>query len=300
MIKKFNNNKSLLLLTIPGLICVFIWGYVPLYGAIIAFKDFQYNLGILGSPWVGFKNFEFFFQSPDLWRITRNTVGYAILFLGLKVICGMSIALLLFEIRNKSALKYYQTTMLLPNFLSWVIVGFISYIMLNPSLGILNQFLGSIGLKSVDWYSERAYWPFIISFFQVWKNIGMDCILYYAALTGVDASLFEAATVDGANKWQQTIKITIPMLLSITFIMVILGMGNIFRGDFGLFYQIPRDIGTLYPVTDVIDTYVFRGLQKGSMSMTSAIGLFQSFVGFVFIVGANLLVKKIDSDKSLF
>lgn len=293
-------NLELFILTLPAIIYIFILNYIPMFGVIIAFKDFKYNKGVFGSEWNGLKNFDFFFKSQDAFRITRNTVLYGIAFLVLGIICAMIIALMLFEIRKKAALKAYQTIMILPNFLSWVIIAYIAYILLNPTLGVINQIIGFFGGEGPDWYSNPAYWPFILTAFNIWKGIGMNSIMYYAALMGIDDSLFEAATIDGANKMQQIIHISIPALVPIATILMILGIGGIIRGDFGLFYQLPRDIGTLYPTTDIIDTYVFRGLRTGDLSITTAVGFFQSFVGLALVLGTNAIVKKINPDHAMF
>ncbi len=291
---------ELLLLALPALIYYFIMNYIPMFGIIIAFKDYKYNEGIFGSEWCGFNNFKFFFESQDAWRITRNTVGYGILFIVMGVICGVAIALLLFEIRKKIALKTYQTLMILPNFLSWVIVSYITYILLNPVLGVVNRVFDVLHIPTQDWYSDPKYWPFILTYSQVWKTVGMNSIMYYAALMAVDESLFEAASLDGANKWQQIRHISIPSLLPLVTILIINNMGSIFRGDFGLFYQVPRDIGALYPATDIIDTYVYRGLRTGDVGITSAVGFFQSFVGLFMVVGANAVIRKIAPENAMF
>jgi putative aldouronate transport system permease protein len=271
-----------------------------MFGAVIAFKDYKYDLGILGSKWVGFKNFEFFFQSSDAWRITRNTVGYGMTFIILGIISAVIVALLLFEIKNKLALKFYQTSMILPHFVSWVIIGFISYSLLNPVSGILNQILKTLNLAPIEWYSEPKYWPFILTLFNIWKGVGMGSVVYYAALMGVDHHLYEAAEIDGATKMQQTWHISIPALIPVMTILSIMSFGNIFRGDFGLFYQLSRDVGTLYPTTDILDTFVYRGLRTGDLGATAAVGFFQSFVGLVMVLFVNGVVKKIKSENSLF
>lgn len=299
-IRGFSGNWELMLLALPALIYYFVMNYIPMFGIVIAFKDYKYNKGILGSKWCGFNNFKFFFESQDAWRITRNTVGYGILFIIAGVICGVLIALLLFEIRKKSALKIYQTVMILPNFLSWVIVSYITYILLNPVLGVVNRTLIALNLPVQDWYSDPKYWPFILTYSQVWKTVGMNSIMYYAALMSVDDSLFEAASLDGANKLQKIWHISIPSLLPLITIMIINNMGTIFRGDFGLFYQIPRDIGALYPTTDIIDTYVYRGLRTGDVGITSAVGFFQSFVGLFMVVGTNAVIRKIAPENAMF
>ena len=293
-------HYELLLLALPALIYYFIMNYIPMFGIIIAFKDYKYNEGIFGSEWCGFNNFRFFFESQDAWRITRNTVGYGIIFIITGVVCGVAIALLLFEIRKKIALKTYQTVMILPNFLSWVIVSYITYILLNPALGVVNRVLEMLHIPAQDWYSDPKYWPFILTYSQTWKTVGMNSIMYYAALMAVDESLFEAASLDGANKWQQIRHISIPSLLPLVTILIINNMGSIFRGDFGLFYQVPRDVGALYPATDIIDTYVYRGLRTGDVGITSAVGFFQSFVGLFMVVGTNAVIRKIEPENAMF
>lgn len=293
-------HYELLLLALPALIYYFIMNYIPMFGIIIAFKDYKYNEGIFGSEWCGFNNFRFFFESQDAWRITRNTVGYGIIFIITGVVCGVAIALLLFEIRKKIALKTYQTVMILPNFLSWVIVSYITYILLNPALGVVNRVLEMLHIPAQDWYSDPKYWPFILTYSQTWKTVGMNSIMYYAALMAVDESLFEAASLDGANKWQQIRHISIPSLLPLVTILIINNMGSIFRGDFGLFYQVPRDVGALYPATDIIDTYVYRGLRTGDVGITSAVGFFQSFVGLFMVVGTNAVIRKIAPENAMF
>lgn len=297
----FKDNFELSILLIPGILFFLIFSYFPMVGVIIAFKDYRNNLGIFGSKWVGFENFKFFFTSQDAWRITRNTVGYGLLFLILGIITSVTIAILLYEVKKKYLLKFYQTSMILPHFLSWVIVGYITYILLEPNLGILNQILEFFGFEGKDWYSEPSYWVWILPIVNVWKTVGMNCIMYYAALMGVDSQLYEAATIDGASKWKQTWCITIPSLIPLMTILTILHIGNIIKGDFGLFYTIPRDIGILYPTTDIIDTYVYRGIRLGDdIGMTGAVSLFQSVVGFFLVVTTNLIVKKISPENSLF
>lgn len=294
------DNMSLLLLALPAILYFIVFSYLPMIGVILAFKNYNYAGGIFGSPWNGLKNFEFFFKSQDAFRITRNTLLYSGSFIVIGAVSSVAIALLLYEIRNKVALKVYQTSMILPRFLSWVIVAYMSYTVLNPVLGIANQVLKAVGMEPANWYSEPKYWPYILTIIHIWKVIGLDCIFYYSALLGIDQELFEAAKIDGANRWQQTLYISIPSLFSLMTILIILALGGIFRGDFGLFYQLPRDIGVLYPTTDIVDTYVFRGLRQGTVGVTTAIGLFQSVVGFIMIMGTNAVVRKVKPENALF
>ncbi|MBE7059237.1 MAG: sugar ABC transporter permease [Ruminococcaceae bacterium] len=297
----FKDNLELSLLLIPGIILLITFAYIPMLGIIIAFKDYRNNLGIFGSKWVGFKNFKFFFSSQDAWRIGRNTVGYGLMFIITGIIVSVFVAILLYEIKNRIALKFYQTTMILPHFLSWVIVGYITYILLEPNMGVINRIIQNFGGEGKQWYSTPKYWVGILPIVNLWKNVGLKCIMYYAALMGIDDQLFEAAEIDGANRFQQILHITLPSLIPIMTILTILDVGNIIKGDFGLFYTIPRDIGLLYPTTDIIDTYVYRGLRTGDdIGITTAVGLFQSVVGLIMVVGTNKIVKKISPENSLF
>lgn len=299
--KDFKDNAELSVMLIPGLVLLFVFSYIPMVGIIIAFKDYRNNLGIFGSAWNGFENFKFFFQSQDAWRIFRNTIGYGLLFIITTLIAAVFVAILLYEVKRKIALKFYQTSMILPHFLSWVIVGYITYMLLEPNMGVINQIIRFFGGDGVQWYSEPKYWPIILPIVNLWKNIGLKMVMYYAALMGIDEELFEAAQIDGANRFKQIIYITIPSLVPLMTILTILDVGNIIRGDFGLFYNIPRDVGLLYPTTDIIDTYLYRGLRTGDdIGITTAVGLFQSVIGFIMVVGTNLIVKKVAPDNSLF
>ena len=299
--KDFRDNAELSALMIPGIVLLLVFAYVPMLGIIIAFKDYRNNLGIFKSKWVGFQNFKFFFESQDAWRIGRNTVGYGILFIVIGLIAAVTIAILLYEVRSRKALKFYQTSMILPHFLSWVIVGYITYILLEPSMGILNKIIRFFGGEGLQWYSEQKYWVFILPIINVWKTVGLKSIMYYAALMGIDEQLFEAAQIDGAGRFKQILYITIPSLVPLMVTLTILDVGHIIKGDFGLFYTIPRDVGLLYPTTDIIDTYVYRGLRTGSdIGITTAVGLFQSAVGLVMVIATNLVVKKISPENSLF
>lgn len=298
---KIKDNVSLTMLVLPGFILTFIFCYLPMFGVIIAFKEFNPNLGIFGSKWIGFDNFKFFFQSNDFVRIMRNTVLYGLDFLVIDTIASMMLAILIYNVKKKLAVKYYQTTMILPNFLSTVLIAYVVYALLNPVSGVVNKLIVLLGGKSIDWYTKPEWWPLILTVTQVWKSIGMGSILYYAVLVGIDESLFEAARIDGASKRHEIRYIIIPELMNLVCIQLILGIGKLINGDFGLFYQVPMNIGALYPTTDIINTYVFRALtQSTSMGRTAAVGLFQSVIGTILVVVCNLAVRAIDEDKSLF
>lgn len=288
------------LCAIPVLL-VFVFNYIPLFGILIAFKDYRYNLGIFGSKWVGIENFTFFFTSSDFYRITWNTLSMNFVFIVFGTICSVLVATLLFHLRSRNATKVFQTILITPHFLSWVVVAYMAFAFLNPTYGFLNAILGIFGIPAVDWYSEPGAWPYILTFFNIWKHVGMDSVLYYACLMGIDTGLFEAADIDGANSVHKFWKIIVPELTSLLVLQTILKIGGIFRADFGLFYQLPRNIGVLYSTTDVIDTYVFRAMREiGDMSMSSAIGLLQSIVGFILVLTTNFVTNKISPQNALF
>lgn len=300
MLRNMRRNAELSLLCLPALTAYILFNYVPMAGLVMAFKKYTHSEGIFGSQWIGLKNFEFLVISKDIPRIVRNTVSYSLGWLILGMIVQVAVALLLAEINNKKSIKLFQTCMTLPNFLSWVVVGFITYAIFHPGLGILNQVLSALGGETVDVYSNAKYWPFILTFVNLWKGLGMGVLMYYASLMGIDPSLYEAAIMDGANRWQRARYISIPHLVSLMCILGILGMGNVLGGEFGLFYQIPRDVATLYETTDVLSTYLFRGLQNSSYGISSAIGLMQSVITLVLTVAVNYIVKKISPENSMF
>ena len=296
----FSKNWQLFVLCVPALVLYVLFNYIPMSGIIMAFKDFRLAKGIFGSEWNGLKNFEFLFHSTALWRIVRNTVGYSLLFMVVGNVVNIVVAFLAYEIDNKKALKFYQGAMQIPRFMSWVIVGFITYAILSPKYGVLNQILTLLGIMNVDVYSDAKYWPFILTFCEAWKGVGTGSLLYYAQLIGIDTELFEAASVDGAKKWHKIWYIAIPHIVPLLILTIILNMGSIFSGDFGLFYQIPRNIGSLYETTDIINTYIYRGLESGSYAVTSAVGLCQSVVGLIMLVLTNWIVAKVSPENSLF
>jgi putative aldouronate transport system permease protein len=274
--------------------------YIPMFGVIIAFKNYKYDKGMWGSDWVGFKNFEFLFKSDTAFRITRNTVLYNLGYMILTTVCALAVAILLNEI-SKKWLKIYQTSMILPFFLSWVVISYISNAFLDHQNGFLNSWMAAFGFEKIKWYFEAKYWPIILNIVHVWKSIGFSALVYYAGILGIDAELYEAAKIDGAKRRQMVTNITIPQLTPLIIILLILSIGNMFRGDFGLHFFIPNNSGMVYPTTDIIDTYIYRALSEvGDMSMASAVGLYQSFVGFVLVILANYTVRKINEDNSLF
>ncbi|ACX68442.1 sugar ABC transporter permease [Paenibacillus lautus] len=305
-IKKVIRNRFMLLMILPGTIWFLIFAYLPMFGTVLAFKDFRISpdgffASVFNSEWVGFKNFEYLFTTNDAYIITRNTILYNLAFIILGLVIAVGFAIMLSELVNKRTAKVYQTGMFLPHFLSWVIISYFAFTFLSVDKGTLNQIITYFGGEPISWYSEAKYWPFIIIFVGIWKGVGYNSVIYLAAITGIDKSYYEAAVIDGASKWKQVRYITIPLLKPLMIILTILAIGGIFRSDFGLFYQLPKDSGALYPVTNVIDTFVYRGLiNMGDIGMSTAAGLYQSFVGLVLILVANYIVRKIEKDHAIF
>ncbi|SHJ86019.1 carbohydrate ABC transporter membrane protein 1, CUT1 family [Clostridium cavendishii DSM 21758] len=306
IIQRLKLNKELLFLAMPGTIWFFLFAYLPMFGVIIAFKKFRiagsnFFDSLIKSDWVGFDNFKFLFKSSDAWIITKNTVVYNSIFIILGIVLPVFVAIMVNELLNKKLAKFYQSAMFLPYFLSWVVVSYCLFSFLSPEKGLINSMLVHFGHEKVSWYSEIKYWPLIIIIMSQWKGIGYNTVVYLASICGIDKSYYEAAMIDGATKWQQIKYITLPLLKPVITILFILAVGKIFNADFGLFYQLPKDSGALYPVTNVIDTYVYRGLMSmGEVGMSSAAALYQSVVGFILIMISNFVVKKIDNENALF
>lgn len=294
-------NLQLMTLALPAILLLTVFNYWPMFGIVLAFKDYKVPKGIWGSPWAGFKNFQFFLQSQDAFRVIRNTLCLNLMFIVAGILFGVIFALIMFEVKKKRHVKVYQTISIIPSFISWVAVGYIVYSLLDPTKGLVNQILMAMGKEGIAWYSEPKYWPVILLISKTWQSVGLGSIIYYAALMGVDQELFEAADIDGAGKLQKTWYVSLPQIVPIIIVMGILEVGKIFRADFGLFYNVTRDVGALYSTTDVIDTYVFRALiQQGNIGMSSAVGLIQSVVCFFTLMATNLIVKKISPENSLF
>lgn len=298
-IKKY---KALLLLMIPGFLVVLINNYFPMFGVLIAFKRLDYSLGILKSPFVGFQNFKFLFSTEDAFRITRNTILYNLVFIFIGLLLSVMIAVALNEIKNRHMSKLFQTVIILPYFMSFVVIGYIVFAFLNPEYGYFNKtILHVFGLKDILWYSEPKYWIFILPIVNFWVYAGFNSIIYLASIAAIDCEMYEAAYVDGATKWQQIKSITVPMLFPVMMVLTLLNLGNIFKGNFNLFFQVPLDSPAVYATTDVIDTYVYRALlHVGDISMSSAAGLYQSVVGFATVYITNMIVRKIDPSNALF
>ena len=293
-------NWNLMLLAIPGLIFLLVFNYLPLFGLILPFKKLDYSKGLLGGDWIGFKNFEFFFKSQDAWRITRNTLFLNFLFITITLALAVVLALLLYEL-PRGRVKIYQTCLFVPYFISWIVVSYILYALINPQSGMIPHVLKELGMKVPNFYNEKKYWTFILVVAYVWKNIGYMTLMFYTALMGMDSTYVEAAQLDGASKVQIAWHISLPYIRPVIILMALLQIGKIFFADFGMFYFLTRDSGTLYAVTDVIDTYVYRALRvSGNIGMSAAVGLYQSVVGFILVLTSNLVVRKIDKDSAMF
>lgn len=297
---KIKYNLMLLTLCMPGLICLIVFKYLPMFGIVIAFKKYVPIKGILGSEWNGLDNFRFFFSSQDAVRTIRNTVLYSVEFLILDLVLGVLIAILLYNLKSRIGLKTYHTIILFPRFMSIVIISFLAYSVLSPASGLANQVIVFFGGDPVNWYGDPKYWPAILTIVYIWKSLGAGCLYYYAALTGIDPALFEAAEIDGAGTVQKMWHIAIPELIPIMVMMTILGIGNLFSGDFGLFYQVPKNLGQLYEATDIINTYTYRALMGGELARSAAVGLFQSAFGFILVMVTNTIVRKVSPENSLF
>lgn len=298
----FKRYFPLFIMMVPGIVYLLINNYLPMAGLVIAFKDINYSVGIFASDWIGFKNFEYLFSTRDAFVITRNTILYNAVFIIINTTIAIIVAIMLNEIKNKLAKSFYQSVILLPFLISMVIVSYLGFAFLSVDVGYLNKtLLPMLGLEEISWYFENKYWPYILTFIHAWKGVGFLCVIYLAAIIGIDQEYYEAATLDGASKLQQIWHITIPSIMPVIVMMTLLAIGRIFYSDFGLFYQVPMNSGAIYDTTNVIDTYVYRGLmQLGDIGMSAAAGLYQSIVGFILVLLSNWLVRRKNKDNALF
>lgn len=301
-VKRIWKYSPLYLMMLPGLAYLLINNYLPMFGLVIAFKDINFAKGIWGSDWVGFQNFQFLFQTSDAYIITRNTILYNAAFIVIGLVVAVAFAILLNEIKSKFASRLYQSLIILPFLISMVLVSYLVFSMLSMESGFMNKtLLPLLGIDPISWYNEPKYWPVILTLVHTWKGAGYACIIYLAAIIGIDTEYYEAATLDGASKWHQIRLITIPLITPVIIMLTLLQIGRIFYSDFGLFYQVPMNAGALFDTTNVIDTYVFRGLlQLGNIGMSSAAGFYQSLVGFVLVIVSNYVVRKINKENALF
>ena len=302
-------KKTLMLLTMvaPGAIWLLL-RYLPMGGIILAFKNYKiypkdptFLNNLIHSKWVGLDNFKFLFTTGDSWVMIRNTLAYNIVFIILGVIIPVAFAVMMSELSKKFVAKTYQTLMFFPYFLSWVVVSYFLNAFIDAQYGLIPMAQRAAGETAISWYTTPGPWPYIIVFANLWKNVGYSTVLYLAAITGIDQTQYEAAAIDGASKWQQILHVTLPNLRTMIAILFILNVGKIFNADFGLFWNVPMQNGALFSVTQVIDTYIYRVLMNtGNIGQSTAAGLLQNIVGFICIIGANAVVKKIDSDSTLF
>lgn len=298
---KTKESRSLLLLCIPAMVGYLFFHYIPLAASlIIPFKNYKFSLGIFGSEWCGLQNFKWIVSSTNLSLVMRNTVVYGLWFLFIGPIVNIIVALLLYEINSKKALKTYQTIITLPSFMSFVVVGYITYAILSPNYGILTKFMAMIGVEGFDAYATTGIWPAILTIVKLWKEVGTGSLMYYASLVGTDPQIYEAAEIDGASRIQRMIHISIPHLLPMYCIFLIMGVGGIIGGNFDLYYVIPRDVKLLYPLTDVLPTYIYRALREGSYAMGASVGIVQGLIGMVLVFVTNMIVKKISPENSMF
>ncbi len=299
--KKLYKYRIFLLMLTPAIVYTLIFAYYPMTGIVMAFKKYSYAGGIWGSPWNGLENFKFFFKSGQAGLVTRNTVLYNLLFIAINMVSQIAVAIFLTEVRNKHFRKLSQSIMFLPYFISWVIVGVMAFNIFSSDYGFMNRLIVLFGGEKISFYTKPEVWPFILIFFNVWKNIGYGSVMYLAAIMGIDTSIYEAAAIDGANVFQRIFKVTIPMIMPTATILLLLSVGGIFKGNFDMFYNLVGNNGLLYNYTDVIDTLTFRALiSSNNFGMSASIGLYQSVLCFITILAVNKLVGLYDKDYTLF
>lgn len=305
---KHGKTVQLTVMALPGALFFILFRYLPMAGLVMAFKDYVVTgqgfwKSLMTSEWVGFDNFKFLFATKDILIAIRNTFLYNIVWIFLGLVVAVSLAIMLTEITNAKMAKVYQTAMFFPYFLSWVVTATFVFAFLSHERGFLNQIITYFGGEPIQWYSEQKYWPFILTIMNIWKSAGYNCVIYLAAICGIDKSLHEAAMIDGASRMQRIKYITIPMLKPMMVILTIMAIGKVFSADFGLFYNVPQAnmSGALKPVVDVVDTYIYNAMiNLNDFGMSTAAGLAQSLVGLIMITMANFVVRKIDEDLSLF
>lgn len=302
--KKSSGQKhwTLILFMVPGLVYLLINNYIPMAGIVLAFKKVNYTLGIFKSPWCGLSNFKYLFKTKDAAIIFRNTVLYNLAFIVLGTAAAVATAILLGEVKKKKLLKIYQTSILLPHILSTAVIAYLAFAFLSKDSGFLNNaIIKPLGGDAISWYSKPKYWPYILTFIQLWRSVGYTTIMYYATLVGIDTSYYEAAVIDGASTWDQIRYITLPCLKTTIITLTIMNLGRMFYSDFGLFYQVPMNNGLLFNATNTLDTYVYRGLlELNDIGRASAACFIQSVLGFVLVWGANALTRKVDPDSAVF
>lgn len=302
----FKSHLAMFGMLAPGLIWLVIFAYLPLPGLLISFKRYVVHgsnvlENFFKSDWVMFRNFRFLFATPDAWIITRNTVLYNVTFIIIGLVASVALAIAISEMPHRGSAKVYQTTYFLPYFLSWIVVGYLTFALFNYELGILNLVLGRFGLESIEWYRSPQYWPVIFVIANLWKYTGYNSIIYIATISGFDQEIYEAAAIDGASRWQQVRRLTLPMLTPIMVLLSILAIGRIFQADLGMFLTLPMGAGPLRSISNVVDLYVFNAIRSGvNVGLPSAAAFYQSVVGFSMVLIANGVVRKINPDNALF
>lgn len=297
----FRRNRTLLLMCLPAIAFFFVFSYMPLPGSYVAFTRFDYGKGIFASQFVGFKNFEFLFKSGQLTLLLRNTVLYNLAFILIGNFLQLSFAILLNEVQSRFFKKTAQSMMFLPYFISAVLMSLLVYNLINYDYGFLSTLVRRMGGTMPRLYSMASAWPLIIILVHLWQSTGYGTVIYFAAITSMDESMMEAARVDGANGFQRIRYITLPCLKPTVIILFLFAIGGILRGNFGLFYNLVGNNSVLFSTTDIIETYVYRAMMNSfNFSQSSAVGLFQSVVGFLIVLSANALVKRMDPDSALF
>ncbi|MBW4079939.1 sugar ABC transporter permease [Paenibacillus sp. S150] len=294
-------NKYLYMLMIPAVLFSIVFAYLPLIGISIAFQDFNPLKGIFHSEWVGLSNFEFFFRGQNWIVITGHTVVFNILFIITGTVMSLTLAVMLTELGKNAAVRTMQSVMILPNFISWPIIGLFAVTFFSADTGVINKLMDFLGMQPISFYTDAGVWPPIFVIMNLWKTAGFGAIVYMAAIVGIDKELYEAARIDGASRFQSIFRITLPLLKSTISMLFLLSLGNIFGGNLEMIFSLIGDNSLLFPTTDTIDTYVFRSLRTvGSLGMTQAIALYQSVVGFIIVMVANKLAGKLDKDSALF
>jgi len=300
-LKHMSNYKFMLLMMLPACLYVFVFSYLPMTGIVLAFKKFNYSLGIFASPWSGLANFKFLMISDKLWTLTRNTLLYNLAFIVVDNCLEVMFAIIISELAGKWFKKTFQTFMFLPYFISWVVAVSVVQVVLNYDYGLINRMLSLFGAERINTATNANIWPGLLVLLHAWKSVGYGSVVYLSSVTGIDPAMYEAAAIDGANIWQRLFRITLPSLTPTIVIMVLLSIGQIFRGDFGMFYQLVGTNGVLLSTTDMLDMYIYRAMAgSGNIGMSAAAGLYQSALCFATIMLANFLVKKIQPDYSLF
>lgn len=300
-IRYYKRYLPLYLMMLPALIYLFINNYLPMSGLVLAFEKYNVKDGIWGSQFVGLKNFTFLLKSNDLPILFRNTLGYNLCFILINLVLGVTLAILITEITNLKFRKAAQSSILFPFVVSIVIVSYMVRAFLDPEAGLLNHLLVSMGRQKVAWYDTAKYWPFILTFVNTWKGVGYGCILYISTILGIDMSLYESASLDGATKFQKIRYITLPFLKPTMITVSLLSLGRVFNSDFGLFFQVPQNSGLISSTTQTIDTFVYNALiTQSNVGMSAAASFFQSVMGFLMIMVFNAITRKISRENALF